>query len=298
MKTVWFRVKYNNEWDNVDEISSEQVQDGYSEAETEAVLILPDSYAEKGSGSDAAPVPLIFSAHGSGGRVSESEGHTGGTGYASNCLDTGYAVFDIHGTRPDGRSYGNRRYCEAVFNAYRYILAHFNVEPGLFVCGASMGGVSALNYVNLYPSTVRVLGLFYPRINLTAVDVGGVRINGSWEAQRKFDSGETITDIISEQYGFPGKRVWDEERARGLNPWNNRTVTVDGKRYTFLPCPVKIWHGNHDTTVDYAASTEYIAGVRRAGCYGELRTLELTKHKHGEIMHEELRLWFDRFRGR
>ncbi|MCQ2428132.1 MAG: alpha/beta hydrolase [Clostridia bacterium] len=291
METIWFTVKYNKHYDDVDNISAVNVQDAYDEGESEVVLRLPDCYSETG---DA--VPLIFTAHGSGGRVCRAEDKTGGLGYVTDCIDGGYAAFDIHGTRPDGRSYGNRRYCEAVFKAYTYILKHYNVEPGLFVAGASMGGVCTLNYVNLYPNTVRCLGLFYPRTNIREVEFAGIRVGGSFNELKKFDSGENLPEIISEQFGFRTPGVWDEERARGLNPWDNRTVKIDGLRYTFLPCPIKIWHGNHDQSVQYVANTEYIAGVRRAGCYAELRTLECTKHKHNDVMHAELKLWFDRFR--
>lgn len=290
MRTEWFETTFNTVYDNVTGISDDKVQDGYGEGVTEGVLRLPDCYSEDGD-----PVPLILCAHGSGGRVSREENKAGGIGYAAAAISAGYAAFDIHGTRPDGRSYGNRRYTEAVWRAYRYILKNYNVEPGLFVCGASMGGLSAMNYLNIYPGTVRAVGLFYPRLNLKEVTVNGVRYRGSWDVPKKKE-GFLLKDIISEEYGFTETGVWEPEKTVGLDPWYNRTVVIDGKRHTFLPCPIKIWHGAHDVTVDYALSTEYIAGVRRAGGYAELRTLECRKHAHGDVMHEELRLWFDRFR--
>lgn len=285
---IWFSVRFNKVYDDLRGISPDSVQDGCEYGESEVVLSLPDNYSETG-----APVPLIFSAHGSGGRVSRADDKTGGLNYLAPLLENGYAAFDLHGTRADGRSYGNRRYTEAVRRAYRYILSHYNVEPGLFVAGASMGGLSALNYVNLFPEDVRVIGLFYPRTNLHAETVDGVTYNGPWERDIKsFD----VKQTIAEEFGFAGREEFDEEKTVGLNPWYNRTVTFDGVRYSSLPCAVKIWHGNADGTVAYPLSVEYVAGLRRGGCYAVLRTLDGVGHKHNEVMRRELLLWFDRFR--
>lgn len=290
MQDVWFSVKFNKNFDYCEGTSQTDVQDVYEEGETEVLLTLPDDYSENGD-----KVPLVFSAHGSGGRVCKEEDARGGTKYLDEEAHRHYAVFDVHGTRPDGRSYGNRRYLEAVYRAYNYIIAHYNVDPRIYVAGASMGGICALNFVNFYPNIVRAIGLFYPRTNLRAVTVGGVRETGSYDSTKPHKDFD-LTKLIGEQYGFKDPYVFEEEKTRGLNPWYNRTVVIDGKRYASLPCPIKIWHGDIDTSVQYVLSVEYIAALRRNGCYAELRTLHGVGHKHSPVMREELRLWFDRFK--
>ena len=290
MREIWFSVPYNTVYDDCAATCPDKVQDGYREGITEAVLRLPDCYSETGEA-----VPLILSAHGSGGRVCKEEGATGGLGYCDVAMEHGFAAFDIHGTRPDGRSYGNRRYVEAVYKAYLYILHHFNVQEKLLVAGASMGGLSAMNFVNLHPEDVRAVGLFYPRLNLRQELINGVMWQGPFEIIRpNYDF--LLSDVISSEYGFDKPGVWQEEKTIGLNPWHNRSMEINGQRYTFVPCPIKIWHGSEDHTVEYPLSVEYIASVRRAGCYGELRTVEGGIHKHTPVMREELALWFERFR--
>lgn len=291
MRDVWFKIKYNNRVDDCTGTSQTQVQDGYEEAETQVLLTLPDSYSDTG-----AKTPLIFSAHGSGGIVNpDEEKGRGGIRYLNDETLEAYAAFDIHGTRPDGRSYGNRRYVEAVYKAYNYIVENYNVDPRLYVMGASMGGVCALNFVNFYPNIVRCIGLFYPRTNLHQEYVNGVLEHGSYEeAHRHKDF--CLTEVIGTEYGFDDPFVWQDEKAVGLNPWHNRTVVIDGKRYSNLPAPIKIWHGDIDQSVQYIMSVEYIAALRRSGCYAELRTVHGIGHKQNAMMHEELKLWFDRFR--
>ena len=68
MEKIWFEVKYNRRFDDCAGDEPETVQDGYEEGISEAVLSLPDNYSK-----DGTPVPLIFCAHGSGGRVCREE---------------------------------------------------------------------------------------------------------------------------------------------------------------------------------------------------------------------------------
>ena len=290
MQRIFFKVTYNKLYDNVEDTDADKVLDGYEEGETEALLILPDSYSDTGN-----PTPLIFSAHGSGGIVSENPPHIGGNGYTTDCVEHGYASFDIHGTRPDGRSYGNRRYVEAVHRAYLHIVNNYNIDRRIFVCGGSMGGVCALNFVNFYPEIIRAIGLFYPRTNLNTVHFDGMDWHGSFDVPYNPDRGFFLADVISSEYGFRTPCVWDEEKTVGLNPWFNRAIFIDGVRYGFLPCPIKIWHGNIDTKVDYHLSVEYVKSLKRTGCYAELRTMEGTGHKTTPEARRELTLWFDRF---
>ncbi|MBO7377141.1 MAG: alpha/beta hydrolase [Clostridia bacterium] len=290
MKLIWFKVKYNSFAGGSLSDEPETVTDRYEEGISEAVLSLPDSYSEEG-----CAVPLIFCAHGSGGRVCEAEDARGGLKYLGEGILSRYAAFDIHGTRPDGRSYGNRRYCEAVNRAYETIVSEYNVERRLFVSGASMGGICALNFVNLFPNIVKAIGLFYPRTNLHGEFLGSKLEHGSFDAIRDAKKDFWLREVIADQYGFSQTVFFEKEKTAGLDPWNNRTVVIDGKRYSELPCPIKIWHGDADVSVEYRFSAEYIAALRRRGCYAELRRLRGRGHKINSVMQEELGLWFDRF---
>ncbi len=291
MQKIWFTVKYNYRYDDMTHTDAETLGDGEDIREMECVLALPDCYSETG---DA--VPLIFSAHGAGSRVNKEEDKTGGLAYVAACIDAGYAAFDVHGTRSDGRSYGNRRYLEAAHSAYMYVLHNYNVQDGLFVAGASMGGLHALNFAQYFPRDVRVVGAFYPRTNLHAEIACGKECIGVWEKLNVDAEGLTARDKLAEAYGFENAEVFEEKKTLGFNPWYTNTVVIDGERYTRFPCPLKIWHGTADQTIDYELSVEYVAGVRRAGCYAELRTLDGQGHKHNGVMRDELRMWLDRFR--
>ena len=290
MRYEWFSVTYNKRFDFCFSDSPEETLDGYEEGVSEACLSLPDSYSENG-----APVPLVFSAHGSGGRVCREEDVHGGIKYLGDANLEKYAVFDIHGTRPDGRSHGNRRYVFAVYRAYNYVISHYNVDPRLFVSGGSMGGVCALNFVNTFPSAVRAVGLFYPRTNLHEEFIGGMREHGSFDSQRNPKKGFYLREVIADQFGFSQNLAWEPEKTAGFDPFNTRTVTIDGKRYTFFPCPIKVWHGDSDVSVDFRTAREYIAGIRRAGSMAELRVMRGRGHSINPVMQEELGLWFDRF---
>ncbi len=291
MATIWFKTYYNDIYDNCRDTAGDKVQDSFSRAECEVLLRLPACYSESGRA-----VPLVLSAHGAGGIVDKATDFKGGTKSAKYLLEAGYAVFDINGTRADGLSWGNRRYAEAVHHAYRYIIEKYNVETGMFLSGASMGGLSVLNFVQMYPGEARVIGLFYPRLNLNSVTVDGVEYHGSYTRPKVFPDGKKQSELFAEQYGFQDPEVYDADATAGLDPFTNHSWCIDGERYTTLPVPIKIWHGKDDKTVPHELSVEYVKALRRTGSYAELRLLDNTGHTRTEPMMRELLLWFDRFR--
>ena len=61
------------------------------------------------------------------------------------------------------------------------------------------------------------------------------------------------------------------------------------------PCPIKIWQGTADKTVDPVMVQEYVRSVRRSGSYIELHMLEGVEHKISQVMRDELLMWFNRF---
>jgi predicted esterase len=70
----------------------------------------------------------------------------------------------------------------------------------------------------------------------------------------------------------------------------------DGEKVVIPPCPIKIWHGTADQTIDYMISVGYAEAVRRAGCYIELHLLDGVGHTTTQVLRDELTMWFDRFK--
>jgi hypothetical protein len=68
-----------------------------------------------------------------------------------------------------------------------------------------------------------------------------------------------------------------------------------GERVVFAPCPIKIWQGDADETVDPVFVKEYVESVRRSGSFIEFHLLKGVGHKISPIMREELLMWFNRF---
>ena len=288
---IFFTVRYNHFRDVSDSIAHE-VRDRIEEAECECVLCLPKSYTD-----DGEPTPLILSFHGAGGRVCAEDNKVGGVSYVTKCVDAGFAALDVCGSEPHGLTMGCPEHLFAIYKAYRYATRHYNLCERVLIAGASMGGHVAMNYVNMFPSTVLAAGLIYPRLNMDGVTVDGHYCIGTWDKTKRANentpsSKERIIDI----YHFP-KDEWFEPTTVGFNPYRTRSfIGADGKRVVIPPCPIKVWQGTADTTVDPVMVREFVESVRRSGTYIELHELEGIGHKITPVMREELVFWFDRFR--
>ena len=82
----------------------------------------------------------------------------------------------------------------------------------------------------------------------------------------------------------------------GFNPYLTRSyVGADGKRVVIPPCPIKVWQGMEDTTVDPVMTMEFVESVRRSGSYIELHCMEGIGHRLNDVMFTELAMWFNRF---
>ena len=157
---IFFKVKYNHFLD-VSGSAENIVLD--REDMDECVLALPDSYSEVGEETQ-----LILSFHGAFGRVCEADNTTGGIALAENCLDAGYAVMDVCGSEPHGITMGCLEHLLAAYKAYRYAVKHFHLSDRVLVTGSSMGGQTALNFVNLFPSVAIAVGIFIRGLIWTA----------------------------------------------------------------------------------------------------------------------------------
>ena len=288
---IFFTVEFNNYRDvsgsRANEVTDKEVMD-----RCECVLCLPDSYTEDGD-----ETPLIISCHGAGSLVSEARNNVGGVYRVLNCVDAGYAVLDICGSAAHGLSVACPEHIFALYKAYRYVTKHFNVSKEILLTGASMGGHTAMNFANTFPSLVKAIGIFYPRLNIDGATVNGHYCIGTFDKTTP----NAVTGISTKQrtaafYRFPDENTWCEENTAGFNPYRSHSfVGEDGLRCVIPPCPVKIWQGSADVTVDPIMVEEYVRSIRRAGCYVELHLIDGVGHKTTQAMKDELLMWFKRF---
>lgn len=286
---IFFEVEFNH-FRDVSGSHAHEVTDRYEGRHCECVLALPKSYADKGH-----KTPLVISFHGAMGKVCADENIIGGLSLASSCIDAGYAVLDVCGSEPDGFTMGCPEHMFAAFKAYKFAINNYNLSEHVMVAGGSMGGHGAMNFANTFPSIVLAAGLFYPRLNMETTEINGHSCLGTWDKTTKNRLGFSTHEKIIDVYRFPADE-WCEENTTGFNPHRSRTfIGADGKRAIIPPCPIKIWQGLADTTVDPVMVQEFVDCIHRAGCYAELHMLEGVEHKTTRVMREELVLWFNRF---
>ena len=153
-----------------------------------------------------------------------------------------------------------------------------------------------MNFANMFPSIVTAIGIFYPRLNINGVTVNGHYCIGTWDKTTpKASTGKITKDRVVEIYRFPSDE-WCEENTEGFNPYRSRSyINENGERCVIPPCPIKIWQGTADATVDPVMVEEFYKSIRRAGCYAELHILDGVAHKVVDTMKKELLLWFERF---
>lgn len=243
----------------------------------ECVLKLPTNYSPNGK-----PTPLIMHCHGTGQSVTSNSNSIDALDYM---LENGYAVFDVNGsmsygeeTFTKGMTLGSPRTLEAYYKAFQYILENYNVEDKIYVTCKSAGGLSALNFANRYPHSVKVLGLCYPVTDL---------YNQAWlnpwvdDVKTKLASEYFFNDLTGATY--------EGDKVKGFNPFET----------TIPSMPIKIWHGTGDTIVNHQYSVDYINRVKNNGGYGVIRLMEGHGHSMGSgenIYNVECTNWFNRFK--
>ena len=288
-EVIFFTVKYNH-YRDVRASAALEMRDREELAECECALCLPDSYDPNGE-----ETPLILSFHGAGGRVCAEDGKTGGVYLSEECLDAGYAVLDVCGSETHGTTMGCPEHLFAAYKAYRYAVKRFHLSERVLLAGSSMGGHTAMNFANMFPSIVTAAGIFCPRLNMDGAAVGDHYCIGTWDKTESQNGRPSSRDMIIDLFHFPGGE-WNEENTIGFNPYRTRSfVNAQGERVVIPPCPVKIWQGTADLTVDPVLVEEYYRSIRRSGCYAELRLLEGVGHTVEPVMQKELLLWFNRF---
>lgn len=286
---VFFKVKFNN-FREVSESIENAVLDKEVMDETDCVLWLPDSYTD-----DGEETQLILSFHGAGSTVCEADKKVGGVKYVSECVKAGYAALDIAGAAPNGLTLGCPEHLFAIYKAYKYAIKHYNLSERVLVAGASMGGHVAMNFINMFPSIVISAGLIYPRLNIDGVTINDHYCIGTWDKCKVGADGKCTKDRIVDWYHFPSGE-WYEKNTVGFNPYRTRSfINSDGERVLIPPCPIKVWQGTDDKTVDPVMVEEFVRSIHRSGTYAELHLMEGVGHKINSVMKEEILIWFNRF---
>jgi alpha-beta hydrolase superfamily lysophospholipase len=284
---IFFNVEYNHHRDLCTDTTKE-VADRVELAECRAVLCLPDSYTEDGERTQ-----LVIACHGAGSTVDPEKHQTGGLAAVLSCLDAGYAALDIDGAAPNGLTMGNPEHVFALYRAYKYAIKHYNLTDRVFLAGHSMGGGTAINFANTFPSLAIALAVVNPGLSMHGVTVGDHVCRNPWN--RKFEDGYRYRAPLCQYFRFP-EEEFRSDLIAGFEPYRTRSfVNAEGERAVFPPCPVKIWQGADDKTVDPVLSREYYDSIRRAGCYAELHILDGVAHKVTDTAKKEIAIWFKRF---
>lgn len=277
---IFFNVQVNQNFaDNVS--IANQIQDVENFADVACVLRLPPTYTPTGT-----PTKLCMWAHGAGGKVTETS--AGELEQATSyMLPAGYALFDVNGSNNNYTTYadhmGGPRVISAYIKAYQYIVDHYNVDPYIYVHGHSMGGLTALNFAQHNRGIVRCLALVHP-----VTDLKGQAWEHPWFG--------TTKQQIATEYNFDDKTgaTFEDDKLVGYDPITTNAFDLDDAHKIINPVPIKIWHGNADTTVSLAGSQVYVDAVKATGGDATLRTVDGIPHKITPAMLSEIVMWLNR----
>jgi len=277
------------------------VQDSENYVADYGVLLLPVSYSplEKST-------RLIISCHGAGGGVTANTSQIERSTVSKYLVSMGYAVMDMNGLAIENM--GGPVAVQAYLKGYYWVIHHYNIaRDGVFIMGASMGGLTSNNLV--YNSGLPVLAqaAFCP-----VLDIYSQAWMHPWYP--------TTRTEIAHWYNFKGymkgqsyNGEYHPEKVIGFNPILTRTIEISGKNYKIHPIPVKIWQADKDPMVDYKVTFKYVQNIKNAGGYAELRTFDAVSHEPQDLGNDagiftyqgidyklkpavrEVALWFDRF---
>lgn len=222
-------------------------------------VYLPTTYSKYGK-----PSEVIMICHGSGQTITDND--TNNINIINAFVNNGYVVFDCNGNSAiTSQAWGCPNNQKAYLKAYQYIQDHFNVNKEINIYGLSMGGLSALNFANWYPSLVKVMALGSPVIDL---------YNQGW----LYDGGSRRS-VIATAYNFTDQTTYEVDKTYGCDPmtrsfkdYNNTT------RYPKMP-PIKIYHGTEDTAVDYQTSVTFVDYLHNGGNYANIVLVEGAGHE-------------------
>ena len=226
--------------------------DGDDGSRVPCVLRLPSTYKSSGKATQ-----LVMCAHGAGGTIvpsTDTNQLTTWLGY----VDNGYAIFDVHGASATmSKHWGNEETIHVYYRAYRYIVENYNIDETMIISGKSMGGLTAINFASYYPNVCRCIAVLYPVTDL----YNQININ-----KEMISNGNTSSMLKA--YGITS---WTDENTLpekmiGFNPLHSRVVAANK---ILLNIPIKIWHGNADTYVDYNKTVDFVTAIKNAGGHAE-----------------------------
>lgn len=196
----------------------------------EASVLTEPKFAQR----DGTSVGVI-GVHGHGGNALQFQAASFSSGGPVLALvQAGFTVFSIDAGGPT--PWADDAEMTAITNAYNYLQNVVHVRPGqICVIGWSMGGLAVLNWVKRNPSLVKAACVFAP-----ATDIAYFHDNNSGYAAE-----------IESDYGGAG--AWAANIA-GHSP------TGEPQNYRGLP-PVRIYHGDVDTTVPVGQSQAFVNAV-------------------------------------
>jgi predicted esterase len=289
---IHFTVPINQNIEKQGENSSDYVDNESNMVNVNAVLKLPRTYSEEGQ-----PVPIILITHGSTFCVTPSEWGSSADGAVvvstpfDNMInlftESGYAVCDINGydNSIPNNTWGSQRAVMAYRKLVDYVLSKYNVQKMVNLYGFSMGGLVALNFLNMNLDIVKCAVLSAPVVDLyNQVFLG----SANWNGQMKTSYGFTCDS-------------WDDnkELTVGYDP-TGKLIELDSKKYDFTCYPyMRIWHGTSDNNVSYTYSEALSEAIRNAGHDCTYRKVTNAGHEicYGDNTkcNNEYVYWFNRF---
>ncbi|HWR11951.1 MAG TPA: hypothetical protein VN445_09020 [Rectinemataceae bacterium] len=236
-----------------------------------AVLILPDEYDPNG-----APVPLIWFSHGLNRVVS---GGFWGTPGADNTdwlaqkgryRAAGFAVMDVNGPCDNAGAAVYDNGCpqavSAAYKAYQYVIDHYNVDPRLYVIGASAGGLDALNFC------------FSHQV------VRGLVLLSAWTSQEICGWGQGVRTPYTTFFGFADEVTYEAAKVVGYDPYK-RIISINSvPMLPYSKHPIKLIIGSAESSSTlYAPAIAFMNALKNAGAAAFIRIIEGADHSitHG-----------------
>lgn len=273
------------------ENSADYVDNETDMVNVNAIFVAPMTYTK-----DGEPTPLIVIIHGSGFGVSTTEWGSSDNGsiisssgfnkLIKKFLQSGYAVCDINGYNNSvpNNTWGSQRGVMAYRKLIDYVLARYNVQKMVNIYAFSMGGLVALNFMNMNRDIVKCAAIASPVVSLH----DQAYASNTWKPQ------------IQTSYGFAEGTDWDDNLnlVQGYDPFE-RFIDVNGKEYDISNYPfMRIWHGTADT-VSPQLSAELVQAIRNGGHDCTYRAVTDAGHEicygANAKCNDEYVYWFNRF---
>lgn len=184
-------------------------------------------------GRPATECKAIITLHGHGGTFSQMMPFWAGGDHTRVLVEAGYQVFCIDA---GGQfTWDNDTAMAAITAAYNYLLANGMLGTKVGVIGWSMGGGNALQWIKLNSAKVSGALLWAPMTDLDYFCYpGGV---ATAEGDAAYGGNYAVNSA--------GHKIANE-----LTTWKDK-------------CPIKIYHGQSDSTVPYAKSQAFVAAVNQ-----------------------------------